>query len=141
MTNTPPRLGLIGTGTVAAAIVEGLAMSGNEPILLSPRNADSAADLASRFSHVGVASDNQAVIDDSDLVILAVRPQIADAVLGPLRFRPDHRILILIATVSLARLRAWPAPAVQVVRAGPLPPGAPSRPERRRVGIDGVRPA
>src|SRR3546814_17844960 len=126
MTNTPPRLGRIGTGTIAAAFVEGLALSGNEPILLSPRNADIAADLASRFSHVSVASDNQAVIDDSDLVILAVRPQIADAVLGPLRFRPDHRILSMIATVSLARVREWTAPAVPVVRAVPLPPGAPS---------------
>src|SRR3546814_20031081 len=122
MTNTPPRLGLIGTGTIAAAIVEGLALSGNEPILLSPRNADIAADLASRFSHVGVASDNQAVIDDSDLVLLAVRPQIAYAVLGPLRFRPDPRILRLLAPVSLARVREWTAPPGPVVRPGPPPP-------------------
>src|SRR3546814_16049020 len=110
MTNTPPRLGLIGTGTIAAAIVEGLALSGNEPILLSPRNADIAADLASRFSHVGVASDNQAVIDDRDLVILDVRPQTADAVPGTLRFRPDHRILALISTVALPPFRPGPGP-------------------------------
>src|SRR3546814_4767767 len=92
MTNTPPRLGLIGTGTIAAAIVEGLALSGNEPILLSPRNADISAALARRISHVGVASVNQAVIDASDLVILAVRPQNADAGLGPLRFCPEPRL-------------------------------------------------
>src|SRR3546814_6581800 len=68
--STPARLGFIGTGTIAAAIVEGLALSGEEPILLSPRNADIAARLSDRFSHVGVANDNQAVLDQSDLVIL-----------------------------------------------------------------------
>jgi len=122
--STPARLGFIGTGTIAAAIVEGLALSGEEPILLSPRNADIAARLSDRFSHVGVANDNQAVLDQSDLVILAVRPQIADSVLEDLKFRPDHRILSLIATVSLARLREWTAPAATVVRAVPLPPVA-----------------
>src|SRR3546814_18499581 len=126
MTNTPPRLGLIGTGTIAAAIVEGLALSGNEPILLSPRNADIAADLASRFSHVGVASDNQAVIDASDLVILAVRPPLADAVLGPLRFRPDHRLLSLIATSPISRVRESSAPPAHVFCQVTLPPLAPT---------------
>src|SRR3546814_15545206 len=87
MTNTPPRLGLIGTGTIAAAIVEGLALSGNEPILLSPRNADIAADLASRFSHVGVASDNQAGIDDSDLVIRSEERPVGKEGVSTCRFR------------------------------------------------------
>jgi pyrroline-5-carboxylate reductase len=119
-----PRLGFIGTGTIAVAIVEGLSASGAEAILLSPRNAEIAAGLAARFAHVDVATDNQAVLDNTDAVLLAVRPQVADAVLGPLRFRPDHRVISLIATVSLDRLRGWTAPAAKVVRAVPLPPVA-----------------
>src|SRR3546814_1446192 len=95
--STPARLGFIGTGTIAAAIVEGLALSGEEPILLSPRNADIEARLSDRFSHVGVANDNQAVFDQSDPVLLAGRPQIAESVLEYLKFRPDHPISSLIA--------------------------------------------
>jgi pyrroline-5-carboxylate reductase len=70
---------------------------------------------------VRVAASNQAVLDDSDMVMLAVRPQIADAVLRELRFRPEHKVVSLIATVSLASLRGAVAPAAQVVRAVPLP--------------------
>src|SRR3546814_5110849 len=92
--STPARLGFIGTGTIAAAIVAGLALSGEEPILLSPRNADIAARLSARFSHVGVANDNQAVLDQTDLVILAVRPPIADSVLEDLKFGHDPRLQI-----------------------------------------------
>src|SRR3546814_14762740 len=98
--STPARLGFIGTGTIAAAIVEGLALSGEEPILLSPRNADIAARLSDRFSHVGVANDNQAVLDQSHLVLLAVPPQTADSVPENLNFLPDHRTFIPIPTVT-----------------------------------------
>jgi pyrroline-5-carboxylate reductase len=116
------RLGFVGTGTIAAAMIEGLcATPGAGPIIVSPRNADIAADLAARFPDVRIAASNQAVLDGSDVVMLAVRPQIAREVLGELRFRPDQKVVSLIATVSLDDLRAAVAPAAQVIRAVPLP--------------------
>ena len=75
-------LGFIGTGTMAAAMVEGL---GGTDILVSPRGAAVAAGLARRFPGVRVAADNQAVIDGCDMVVLAVRPHVAEAVIRPLR--------------------------------------------------------
>jgi pyrroline-5-carboxylate reductase len=115
-------LGFVGTGTIAAAIVEGLRAAGMDtPILLSPRNAEAAARLAARHAHVRVAETNQAVLDGSAMVVLAVRPQIADAVLPALRFRPDHHVLSVIATMSLDSLRTMTAPAGRVTRAVPLP--------------------
>lgn len=117
-------IGFVGAGTIAAAMIEGLALSGNEPIIISPRNADIAADLAGRFPHVTIAADNQAVVDASDMVVLSVRPQIADEVLRPLAFRSDHHVLSLIATISLDYLREVTAPAATVTRAVPLPPVA-----------------
>lgn len=131
-----PSLGFVGTGTISAAIIEGLVAAGlDTPILVSPRNADIAADLAARFATVEIAKDNQAVLDGSDLVVLAVRPQIAAEVLAELRFRPDHRVLSLIATVSLDWLGQATAPAAKVTRAVPLPPVA------RRQGPTAVFPA
>jgi len=116
------RLGFIGTGAIAAAIIEGLcAVDRDHAITVSPRNADVAADLAARFSNVRVAATNQAVLDASDVVFLAVRPQIADGVLRELRFRPDHHAISLIAAVSLDYLKEVTAPASTVTRAVPIP--------------------
>lgn len=119
-------LGVIGVGNIAAALLTGLATGPNPPgrVLLSPRNAAQSAALAARFATMRVAADNQAVLDGSAMVILAVRPQMARAVLAPLRFRPDHRILSLIAIHPVTRLAPLVAPASRIARALPLPPVA-----------------
>jgi pyrroline-5-carboxylate reductase len=118
-----PRLGFIGVGTIAAALITGMCAGGEQrgTFLLSPRNADIAKRLAERFSFVEVAADNQSVIDGSDVVFLAVRPQVAADVLGPLKFRRDQRIVSLIATFDVARLGTLVAPASAIARAAPLP--------------------
>jgi pyrroline-5-carboxylate reductase len=118
-----PRLGFIGVGTIAAALITGMCAGGEQrgTFLLSPRNADIAKGLAERFSCVDVARDNQAVIDGSDIVFLAVRPQVAADVLGALKFRRDQRIVSLIATFDVARLGTLVAPASTITRAAPLP--------------------
>jgi len=114
-------LGFIGTGTISAALVEGLqSTSVKGPILLSPRNETTAARLAVQFTNVQVALSNQAVLDGSDTVVLAVRPQIAHGVLSELRFRPDHHIISLIPAVTIEYLRARTAPSAAVTRAVPL---------------------
>ena len=116
------RLGFIGTGTITAAMVRGLKASrlADWPILLSPRNAALAAELAETFAGVAIAADNQAVIDGSDMVFLAVRPQVAEGVLRPLRFRDGQNVVSLIAGVSCDTITAWTG-AQQVTRAVPLP--------------------
>lgn len=116
------RLGFVGTGTITAHVLRGLKASdlSDWPVLLSPRNAGVAAELAASLPGVTVAADNQAVVDGSDLVVLAVRPQVAEAVVGPLRFRPGQRIISLIAGLPIATIRDWTGVA-QVTRAIPLP--------------------
>ena len=118
-----PRVGFIGVGTIAEALITGMCAAGEQraTFLLSPRNADIAKRVAERFSFVEVARDNQAVIDGSDIVFLAVRPQVAADVLGTLKFRRDQRIVSLIATFDVARLRTLVAPASTIARATPLP--------------------
>ena len=113
----PPRLGFIGTGTIAAAIVEGLGGGA----ILSPRGAQIAADLARRFPDVTIAADNQAVIDQSDLVVLSIRPQVAEEVLRGLRFRPGQKLISLIAATQIEPIRGWIGLDLPVIRAIPLP--------------------
>lgn len=111
-------LGFIGTGAMAAAMVEGL---GGEGILLSPRGAEVAAGLARRFPGVRIAADNQAVVDGSDMVVLAVRPQVAEAVIRPLRFRAGQKVVSLIAATQIDALRDWIGLDLPIIRAIPLP--------------------
>jgi pyrroline-5-carboxylate reductase len=116
------RLGFVGCGTIASSMVTGLCSPGSPgPIMLSPRNAQVAAGLASRFANVQVAPTNQAVLDASEVVVLAVRPQIAFGVLSQLRFRPDHHVVSLIATLPIEWLRSVTRPTELVTRAVPLP--------------------
>ncbi len=117
------RLGFIGTGSITSAIVTGLRADGELqcPIVLSPRNPDVASRLATAFVQVGVAKSNQEVLDRSDVVLVAVRPPIAQAVLEALRFRPDHRVISLVATFSRERIAALVQPAAAVTCAVPLP--------------------
>jgi pyrroline-5-carboxylate reductase len=117
------RLGFVGTGAITSAIVAGLNAAGldGDTILVSPRNAETAAVLAAKFPSVTVAASNQAVLDGSDVVMLAVRPQVADEVLSALKFRTDHRIISLMAITPLEQVRTMVAPAHTVTRAVPLP--------------------
>lgn len=117
------KLGFVGTGAITSAIITGLNASGagEDTILVSPRNADIAATLTAKFANVTVAASNQAVLDGSDVVMLAVRPQVAEDVLSALKFRPDHHVISLMAITPLEKVSALVAPATKVARAIPIP--------------------
>jgi pyrroline-5-carboxylate reductase len=117
------RLGFLGTGTIASAIVTGLHFtpSPRYSVCLSPRNKHVAARLASAFPKVGVAGSNQEVLDRSDIVFLAIRPQIAREVLAGLEFRQDHHVISLVATFSRDAMATLVEPASRVTCAVPMP--------------------
>lgn len=117
------RLGFIGAGTMTAAMVEGLCAGGQFgfEVLLSPRGAVVAADFARRFPEVTVAASNQMVVDGCDLVVLAIRPQVAEEVVRDLAFRPDQKVLSLIAATRIEWVRDWIGLDLPITRAIPLP--------------------
>ncbi|MBL9047718.1 MAG: NAD(P)-binding domain-containing protein, partial [Tabrizicola sp.] len=117
MTDAGRRPGFVGTGAIAAAMVEGMGGSA----LLSPRGADVAADLARRFPDVDVAPSNQALVDACDLVVVSVRPQVAEEVLRSLRFRPGQKLLSLVAATKNETIRSWIGLDLPIIRAIPLP--------------------
>ena len=119
-------IGFIGVGNIAAALVEGwcTADGGRPEIVLSPRNAARSLELADRFTGVKRLESNQEVLDSSEIVIVAVRPTIAAGVLGPLRFRPDHTVVSLVALLKYDELLAHVQPAGAVCRAIPMPAAA-----------------
>jgi pyrroline-5-carboxylate reductase len=128
--------GVLGVGAIGAAIVTGLCEDVDDApkVLLSPRNAEIAAGLAQRFATVDVAADNQAVVDGAAVVIVCVRPQVAQSVLAGLRFPADLVVVSAMAGVPVTALQRLVAPATDVARVIPLPSVA------RREGITPVHP-
>jgi len=104
--NKQSTLGILGVGHLATYTVTGLRRSGDiRRIILSPRNAVRAQHLASNFD-CEIAQSNQAVIDEADLILLAVKPFQLDDLLAGLHFAEDKIVVSAAAGVSLAQLRA-----------------------------------
>ncbi|MEQ9326111.1 MAG: NAD(P)-binding domain-containing protein, partial [Rhodospirillales bacterium] len=101
------RIGIIGTGHLAANMVEGWMRDPEKrpDITLSPRNAAVAGKLAERFD-LRIAAGNQDVVDASDIVVLACRPAQAVAALEGLTWRPCQHLVSVCAGVPLAVLSA-----------------------------------
>ncbi|MCC5992709.1 MAG: NAD(P)-binding domain-containing protein [Rhodobacteraceae bacterium] len=113
------RIGVIGTGTIATALVRGLAGQGHV-ITLSQRSAANSAMLAGEIAEVSVA-ENQAVLDASDVVFLGLMAGAAPQILGALRFRADQQVISLMAGASLAQTAPMVAPARAVALMLPYP--------------------
>ena len=113
------RVGIVGVGHLAGYLVQGLRRaSADIEIILSPRNAERSAELAARFGAT-VASDNQAVADAANVVILATRPGDAVAACEAVAFRPGQTVVSVAAGLALDALKPAVAPAT-VVRAMPI---------------------
>jgi pyrroline-5-carboxylate reductase len=97
-------LGIIGVGELAEKVVIGLRRGGyTGAILLSPRNGERARALADAW-HCQVLPHNQAVVDQAETVLLAVRPAALGEVASQARFRAGQRLLSLVAGISLEQL-------------------------------------
>jgi len=113
------RIGILGTGAIAAAVVTGIAAQDHK-IVVSTRSQARSAALADQFANVTVG-DNQAVIDGSDLVLVGLMADVARATLPGLRFRADQGVASMMAGVSLADLSPLVAPAVAEAIVIPFP--------------------
>ncbi|WP_329118111.1 NAD(P)-binding domain-containing protein [Streptomyces sp. NBC_01465] len=127
------RVGIIGVGEIGRAIVTGLYAGDGAPpeVVLSPRGARTAAELASLHKGVEVCADNQEVVDRSEVVIVAVRRQDRHEALAGLTVPRDKVVVNVMAGVANDDLRQLLATDAALVRAIPLP----SVRERRSVTV------
>lgn len=113
------KIGILGTGTITSAVVEGIAADGHT-ITVSERSRARSADLAARFENVGVA-DNQGVVDASEVTFLGLMADQAPSVLGALRFRDGQKVITLMAGTALEDVDAMVAPARAAAIMMPFP--------------------
>lgn len=120
------KLGFVGGGNMAAALVKGLVASKVVP----PENVIVSDVKAERLRHfeekhgVRTTTDNHALVREADVVVLAVKPQVIDKVLESFGkdIRPDQLVVSVAAGVPVSAIEARLPDGARVVRTMPNTP-------------------
>src|SRR3954451_25244331 len=127
-------LGFIGVGNMGEALVRGLVQAGtarSQDVLVSARRKERVEELSRLYGVRG--GSNSEVARQSDVVVLAVKPQILDQVLREIAGDIDRNKLIIsvaagVPIAAIERLPPPPLPAVGTFPTAPAPvrAGAPA---------------
>lgn len=102
------KIGFIGSGNMARSLIGGLISSGLPAthILTSDPNAEQRQALENDFG-IQTDADNQAVLDHSEVVVLAVKPQMLKTVCAALKSRSDCLYLSIAAGIPTTTISRW----------------------------------
>ena len=116
-------LGFIGTGKISSSIIYGIFNTKLKVkrIYISSRNKNIAKKLTKKFAKVKIVNNNQEIINRSSTIILGITPNVANRILSKLRFSKNKKIISLISTINLEKLKKI-TKNKNIVRAIPLPP-------------------
>ncbi len=119
----PYKLGVIGAGMMGAGLVRGFVAGGVLPtddIVVYDIDHQRLEALVEETG-VTAAEDSHAVVNQSEAILVAVKPQVMAEVLGSLKtdFAADQFLMSIAAGVRLAQLRQWAGPAPALVRVMP----------------------
>lgn len=122
-------LGFLGTGKISSCMVRGYAGSTSAPrrIIISPRNEEKALALQAEFPDlVTIATSNEQVVSEADVIFVGLLPAVAREVLPVMPFSGQKLVVSMMAAVDLAEIRALcgDVPADCIVRTVPLPSSA-----------------
>jgi pyrroline-5-carboxylate reductase len=113
------KIGVIGLGTIATAVVHGIAKDGHQ-ITVSQRSEQHATALSEAYDCLAVA-ENQQVLDQSDVIFLGLMAGAAPDILNGLNFRSGQQVISFMADVSLAEVAEMIAPATASAIMMPFP--------------------
>ena len=107
------KIAIIGAGNMGGAIACGLAASGEykagEIVCANPSVGKLNA-LKSRYEIISTTTDNLAAVEGADMVIIAVKPWLAESVVKQVSAMfnaPDKMLVSVVADTSFAQLREW----------------------------------
>lgn len=117
------KIGFIGTGNISSAVIEAICRSKLKEfqIFVSPRNEKISNSLAAKYDEVTRCESNQDVITHADIIFIALKTDVYEAILNELSFREEQTIISLIPFSTHARLKELVYPTVTICRATPLP--------------------
>jgi pyrroline-5-carboxylate reductase len=117
------RIAILGTGKIGESLLAGLRSSDWADIIASTRRDERAAELHERHG-VETTTSNVAAIKGADVVVLAVKPQDIETLLGEIGhlLTPDQTVLSVAAAITTTRIERHVADDVPVVRSMPNAP-------------------
>ena len=120
------KIAFIGAGNMARSLIGGLLKQGFAAKNISASDPAEACLTATReLGEVFTTSDNQLAIDQADIVVLAVKPQVLGSVVTPLqdKLSSNKSLLISIAAgITCESLQQWAGKSVPMVRCMPNTP-------------------
>ncbi len=124
--STFTSLGCIGGGQMAEALIRGILSAGllaPQQIYVKEPNPERMASLRENYSVQAVA-DEAELCSRSRVLLVAVKPQVAKAVLGAYapHLSSGHLLISIMAGISLANLRQFAGEQVRLIRAMPNTP-------------------
>jgi pyrroline-5-carboxylate reductase len=130
------RVAILGTGKIGESLLSGLLSAGwgrPEEVVATGRRAERLEELAERHG-VRTTLSNPEAVGGATLVVLAVKPQDFEALLGEVGglFEREQTVLSVAAAIPTAQIEARLATGVPVVRAMP---NAPSLVQEGMAGI------
>lgn len=121
-----PVIGFVGGGNMATALIKGLLAAKlyrPDQIVASDVDTPKLVVLRRRFK-IGTTTDNAALVRDTKVIVIAVKPQSIDAVLAQMRpgVTPQKLFMSIAAGVPTARLEAGLGTSARVLRVMPNTP-------------------
>jgi pyrroline-5-carboxylate reductase len=117
------RIAILGAGKIGESLLAGLRSSDWADIVATSRREERATELRERHG-VEATTDNTAAINGADVVVLAVKPQDIEALLGEIGhlLQADQTVLSVAAAIPTAAIERHLATDVPVVRSMPNAP-------------------
>lgn len=117
-----PVVAFVGAGNMAFSLIRGL-LAGDTPAT-ALRVADPFPEALDKYSDTGVATftENNPAIKGADVVVLAVKPQVAREVVSKLAIGSDQLLVSIAAGIDLSSLMNWTSQTQPIVRCMPNTP-------------------
>lgn len=120
------KVGIIGLGKMGQCIVQGLLESHKlqpNQVWFTTKHTETTQSAKDKFS-IQPAKDNRHLVEQSDVIILAVKPQNMEEVLGEIKskIKPGHTVISIVASVETSAIEKILGNKVAVVRAMPNTP-------------------
>ena len=120
------HLAILGGGNMGRALIGGMLRRGTRPEHITVGESSPAArEALSADFGIQSTADNAAAVEPASVIVVAVKPQMAGAVLAPLQpalLRARPVVISIAAGIRLAALESWCGAGVPVVRAMPNRP-------------------
>jgi pyrroline-5-carboxylate reductase len=119
-------IGILGLGTLGEALVKGIRaaeLGKNAKVIGSRRSEEGASEVRQRLG-ISCFTSNRKVVDESDVLLLAVKPQQAEVVLKEIApfLRKNQLLISVCASLPLRLLKEWSKGRCPIVRAMPNTP-------------------